>query len=80
MGPLCTDGLRVGKKNRAKYLASPGSQVEQGTCRQGRVELESLGAGQDATQYRACGSVSSGLIHEMEVYKQPSSHSVESRD
>lgn len=37
-GPLCIDGLRVGKKNCAEYLASPSSQVEQGACRQGRGE------------------------------------------
>lgn len=35
------------------------------------VKLECLGAGQGDMQSRAGGSVSAGLVHEMEIYKQP---------
>lgn len=69
-GLLCTDGLQVGKKNCAKYLASPVRWNRALAGREG-VKLESLGAGQCDVQYRAGGSVSAGLVHEIEIYKQP---------
>lgn len=41
--------------------------VEQGACRQGRVNLESLGAGQDALQYRA-GSTGQVVVYLKSLY------------